>query len=174
MGSEKILMNPNDYQKLAARTECSQLSSRARIWGPGYNASKEEAYKPTRLLHSVLGMSGEVGELAGNIEKWLYYGQDYDGNNLKEELGDLLWYIAEMSNAAGFRLSDIMEANIRKLKQRYPEKFDAELAKEENRDREAEMREDDMCGTIEEQTGQGWSEPPEEVSICNECGQKLN
>jgi len=149
-------MDPNEYQKLAARTECDQDYSRDRI---AYNKGSYTNL-PTRLLHSVLGMTGEVGELASNLEKWLYYGQEKDNTNLKEELGDLLWYVAEMCNAAGFELADVMEANIRKLQTRYPKKFDTKLAKEENRNREAEAK--DLAGTAQ-QTGSGFAEPPEEA-----------
>ena len=129
-------MNPNEYQRLAARTECDYLQSMNRM-----NPNSKPIViigAPIRLNHSVLGLTGEVGELAGAIEKWIYYGQQRDDTNIKEELGDCLWYIALACNTLGISLADVMEANINKLKLRYPEKFSEELAKEENRDREGE------------------------------------
>jgi hypothetical protein len=69
----------------------------------------------------------------------LFYHQRLDEDNLKEEIGDLLWYVALICNTLGIQMSDCMESNIRKLQKRFPEKFDQELAKEENRDRESEM-----------------------------------
>ena len=116
-------MDPNDYQKLAERTESGQFDS-----------------LQNRLIHAVLGIQSEGGELADNVKKWKYYFQNLDVENLKEELGDCLWYIALACNACGFSLSDVMEGNIRKLQKRYPQKFDTDLAKEENRDRKAEMK----------------------------------
>jgi NTP pyrophosphatase (non-canonical NTP hydrolase) len=83
-------------------------------------------------------MSGEVGELSGSIEKWIYYGQPLDVLNIKEEIGDLLWYVNQLCSVLHLDLGQIMEANIAKLRQRYPQKFEEVLAKEENRDRAAE------------------------------------
>ena len=91
-----------------------------------------------KLLHASIGISGEAGEISSAIEKWLWYGQHLDETNLKEEMGDLMWYLAEMCNALGYQLEEIMEANIRKLKKRYPEKYTDERALEKNRDRQAE------------------------------------
>ena len=41
-----------------------------------------------------------------------------------KELGDVLWYVAVTADAYGLDLDDIAEANIAKLKARYPEGFD--------------------------------------------------
>jgi NTP pyrophosphatase (non-canonical NTP hydrolase) len=125
-------MNPSEYQKLAQRTECDQKKSMERLVEYSSNLVA------IRALHSIIGMSGEVGELSGAIEKWLYYGQELDLINVKEEIGDLMWYIAEMCNALGLDMGSLMEANIRKLRVRYPDKFSEEKAKEENRNREVE------------------------------------
>lgn len=123
-------MDSNEYQKLAARTECDQGKAYQRI------ASGEQVF--TRLNHAILGMTGEVGELAAAIERWIHYGKPLDTVNVKEELGDLLWYIALACNAMGFDLSRVMSLNIEKLQRRYPERYTDEAADEENRDRQAE------------------------------------
>lgn len=123
-------MNPSEYQELAARTECDQERAYGR-----YCSSYPLAI---RLNHAVLGLAGEVGELAAAVERWLHYGQPMDSVNLTEELGDLLWYITLTCNATGTSLNEVMHSNIRKLRQRYPDKYDGEYAKEENRDRQAE------------------------------------
>lgn len=125
-------MNPNEYQKLAERTECNQNVSAMRFG--------ENGLKAIRLNHAVIGINAEGGELATALQRWLYYGKPLDETNIKEELGDLFWYIAEACNALGFSMETIMEANIAKLRQRYPEKFSEVLAAEENRDRAAEAR----------------------------------
>lgn len=62
-------MNLNNYQKLAGRTECDQVAARYRI-NSGEVPSK--CLLPTRLLHACIGLSGEVGKLAGAVERWLY------------------------------------------------------------------------------------------------------
>ena len=57
-----------------------------------------------------------------------------------DELGDCLWYLALACNALGFSMEDVMGANIRKLRQRFPDKFEEAKAAESGRDREAESQ----------------------------------
>lgn len=136
-------MNPNEYQKLALRTECDQLKSSERLTvGSSFNPMDRPrqfmSLSRVRLNHAVTGMTGELGELATALEGWVYYGKDLNINNVKEELGDLCWYIAEACNALNLSFSDVLKANIEKLKVRYPEKYTDELAA--NRDLEAEAK----------------------------------
>lgn len=124
-------ITPQEYQKLAERTECNQEKAAVRY--------REEADWFIRVDHAQKGLSGEVGEIAGALERYIHYGQEpLDIPNIKEELGDVLWYVALMCNALGFDLGDVMECNIHKLKKRYPDKYSDFQALEENRDREAE------------------------------------
>ena len=81
-----------------------------------------------RALHSAMGMSTEANEVLDALKKAVFYGKDLDIINIYEELGDLMWYIAIMCDTWGFDLENIMEMNIKKLKARYPEKFDEERA----------------------------------------------
>jgi len=118
-------MTPEQYQIEASRTE-------SMIEGI-------EGYGKSRLIHGILGLTSESGEIADTLKRWLYYSQPLDEDNLKEEIGDLLWYVALICNTLEIQMSDCMESNIRKLQKRFPEKFDKELAKEENRDRKSEM-----------------------------------
>ena len=76
-----------------------------------------------RILHGVIGCVTEAGELADNLKKATFYGRGIDHQNIKEELGDLLWYVALILSEEGWTFEEIMEANIRKLKARYPEQF---------------------------------------------------
>jgi NTP pyrophosphatase (non-canonical NTP hydrolase) len=89
-------------------------------------------------LHMVLGMQTESAEIADAYKKHIAYGNELDLVNVKEELGDILWYIANMCNLHGWDMRDVMETNIAKLKFRYPEKFDSEKAN--NRDLESERK----------------------------------
>ena len=43
-----------------------------------------------------------------------------------DELGDLLWFAAELADVLGVSLETVAALNIRKLRHRYPERFDAE------------------------------------------------
>ena len=100
-------MTGNEYQALAARTINANLTVR------------------DMELHAMHGMAGERGELLTIYQKE-YQGHDVDLEHIKKELGDLLWFIAEYCTACEFKLEDIMQKNIDKLKARYPEGFEYE------------------------------------------------
>ena len=100
-------MTGNEYQKLAARTINLALTHDGQI------------------MHSLLGMSSEVGELQGLWQK-LYQGHARDYNHEKKELGDVLWMIAEYCTSQGWSLETVAEVNIDKLKSRYPDGFESE------------------------------------------------
>jgi NTP pyrophosphatase (non-canonical NTP hydrolase) len=121
-------MDANQYQKSAMRTECDQAVAMRRYMSE----------MAIRLNHAVLGLTGEVGELATAVEKWLHYGRELDRVNLKEEFGDCLWYLCLGMSAVGLKMEDVMEANLRKLRTRYPDRYSDERAYQ--RDREAERR----------------------------------
>lgn len=79
-----------------------------------------------RLLHGILGIATECGEL---IEKYLTMvegDQSIDLVGWKKELGDVFWYLALCVKT--LNLENVLETNIAKLSARYPEKFTEELA----------------------------------------------
>lgn len=126
-------MTPNEYQDLAARTDQDRTHQVVdKIIDMAPNGSW--------LLHSLIGLSGETGELAAAIQRWLYYGKELDKTNVVEELGDLCWYLAQACRSIGIQLETVMYANIRKLKFRYPERYTDFHAAEENRDRGGEEK----------------------------------
>lgn len=116
-------MNPSEYQKAAMRTECDQARSLMRI---GHESAPDGSRPPmaaVRAIHAMIGVQAEAGEVAGLVQKWLYYSRDPDYNKMYEELGDLMWYVAQICDALGFDLGDVMATNIVKLRTRFPEKF---------------------------------------------------
>jgi NTP pyrophosphatase (non-canonical NTP hydrolase) len=78
------------------------------------------------FMQSVMGIASEAGEIVGLTEKSLCQGHDLDANKLKKELGDLMWYVAMLMDEFGFTFEEVFDANIAKLKTRYPEKFSTE------------------------------------------------
>lgn len=80
------------------------------------------------LTDGGLGIVGEAGEVADIIKKHLCQGHDLDRNELMSELGDVLWYIAELCYVSGFSLEDVARRNIEKLKERYPDGFSEEAS----------------------------------------------
>lgn len=103
-------MEMNKYQIKAARTIRKELTT-AQL-----------------LQNAALGLAGEAGEVADHIKKVYYQGHPLNPTELINELGDVLWYIAEMCTALGIDMSEAAEANVNKLLLRYPDGFDAELS----------------------------------------------
>jgi NTP pyrophosphatase (non-canonical NTP hydrolase) len=72
-----------------------------------------------RVIYPTLGLVNEAGEVAGKIKKVF---RDKEGQiseesreALKAELGDVLWYIAQVATELDLSLDDIAESNISKL-----------------------------------------------------------
>lgn len=91
-----------------------------------------------RLVHALLGIGSESGELQDQLKRHLVYGKELDIVNLKEELGDLMWYCALALDEIGSSFDEVMAMNIAKLRARYPAGFTEDKAL--NRDVEAERR----------------------------------
>jgi len=79
-----------------------------------------------RLAYLALGLCGEAGEVAEHIKKHVGHGHTLDIAALNKELGDVLWYLAVLADYFGLALGDVAEANIAKLKARYPAGFSSE------------------------------------------------
>ena len=73
-------------------------------------------------FHSLHGLSGEVGELHSLYQKG-YQGHQFDKAHAKKELGDVLWFAAEYCSAMGWKMSEVAELNIEKLRARFPDGF---------------------------------------------------
>jgi NTP pyrophosphatase (non-canonical NTP hydrolase) len=69
----------------------------------------------------LLGMAGEVGELLSEYKKYLRDGNAHKlfKERVGEELGDLLWYVANVASKFGLRLSDVAEKNVEKCHDRW-------------------------------------------------------
>ena len=80
------------------------------------------------LLHATLGITGEAGELADAVKKSIFYGKPLDTVNAREEIGDIMWYIALACRTLDFDLDELLQENIAKLQKRYPEKYSDEHA----------------------------------------------
>lgn len=77
-------------------------------------------------LYASLGLAGEAGEVANLTKKYRYHGHPYAPEKFLDELSDCAWYIAVLSHAHGYKLSEVFQFNIDKLKKRYPEGFSME------------------------------------------------
>ena len=79
-----------------------------------------------RLPNWALGLAGEAGEVADIIKKHTYHGHELDVEEIRDELGDVLWYMANLAYDLDLWFSEVPERNIEKLKARYPEGFSKE------------------------------------------------
>lgn len=89
-----------------------------------------------RLLHGAIGCCTESGELLDVIKKSLFYKRGLNTSHLMEEMGDIFWYLGLMCDELGIAFERIMDMNIKKLKEQYPEQFTEQ--DEQNRDYKAE------------------------------------
>lgn len=71
------------------------------------------------ILHASIGMSGEAGELLDCVKKNWAYEKPLDFLHLREEAGDLLFYLVALCNVCGWRLDEVMFDNHIKLSKRY-------------------------------------------------------
>lgn len=76
-----------------------------------------------RTLHAAVGMSGESGEVLDIVKKTWIYGKPLDRQKLVEEMGDVLFYYVALLNTQDITLKEIADANIAKLRARYPEGY---------------------------------------------------
>ena len=73
-------------------------------------------------IYPTLGLVGEAGEVADKVKKIL---RDKNGifdseskYAIKLELGDVLWYVSQLSSELGFDLDEVANTNLKKLKSR--------------------------------------------------------
>ena len=76
----------------------------------------------SNAIYPTLGLVGEAGEVADKVKKIL---RDKKGlfdekskDEIKFELGDVLWYISQLASELGYELDDVANSNLKKLKSR--------------------------------------------------------
>lgn len=98
-------MEGKEYQKLAMKTLNPSLT------------------KKDMLVNGVMGLNGESGEVIDIVKKHMFQGHELDKDKIKKELGDVMWYVAEVCEALDLSLDEVMEGNIEKLAKRFKEGF---------------------------------------------------
>tara|TARA_Y100000296_G_C5027984_1_gene183288 strand:- start:170 stop:463 length:294 start_codon:yes stop_codon:yes gene_type:complete len=96
-------MTFDEYQRLSARTSAME-------WGWPQDKA---------VANATIGLCGEAGEVAEHIKKREFHGKDAGADALKAELGDVLWYVAELATLHGMTLGDVAASNVAKLEERY-------------------------------------------------------
>ena len=126
-------MDFREYQNKALQTDKMQAT---------------DASENLHIIVPMLGLAGEAGELLSEYKKHLREGEDHPlfKERVSEELGDLLWYIANVASKFDLELNDIAISNLFKVQDRWsPEKtkpicFDVTLPEGERLPRSFEVR----------------------------------
>jgi|TARA_B100002019_G_C21229164_1_gene579086 NTP pyrophosphatase (non-canonical NTP hydrolase) len=77
-----------------------------------------------RLLTAGVGICAEGGEFLEIVKKMVFQGKPWTDDNREHlviELGDLLWYVAQATQALGVDFDEVLATNVKKLEKRYPE-----------------------------------------------------
>lgn len=101
-------MNIKDYQKMSVRTMNKELSFR------------------DQTLNMACGVAGEGGEIVDVIKKAMFQGHHLDVEHLKEEIGDILYYITNLATLYGLDMEECLQINYDKLLKRFPNGFSVE------------------------------------------------
>lgn len=73
----------------------------------------------SNLWHMATGVSGEAGELLDAIKKHVIYQKPLDVENVKEELGDMLFYMSNLMQSVELSFEEVLQHNVDKLSVRY-------------------------------------------------------
>ena len=79
-----------------------------------------------QLTNLSMGLCGETGEVVDYLKKCIYHNHSFNLKKLTEELGDVMWYISNIATLFAIPMTFILEENIKKLEERYPEGFSKE------------------------------------------------
>ena len=112
--NEKLGYTIEQYQKEASRTFLTKGS------------------RDLDVLHCLVGMQTELGELEDPFKKEIFYGKELDKTNVAEEIADKMWYLVNLARIENIDLVKALQNNIAKLKVRFPDKFTEQNAIERN------------------------------------------
>jgi NTP pyrophosphatase (non-canonical NTP hydrolase) len=148
----KKLTNVDSYQKYAKRT---------LVNAPEVPLTDLEIM----TVWNGLGLAGEAGEVCDLLKKGIFHRHGVDVEKLKKELGDVMWYISAICTKYQIQLSDVLQMNVDKLAERYPDGFKSkdsinrkEYTKKEREQKSKKIKNDtcNVCGesiTLSKQYG---------------------
>jgi NTP pyrophosphatase (non-canonical NTP hydrolase) len=86
---------------------------------PAEQLQKEITPACLNLIHMIMGVSGETGELLDAIKKHVIYRKPLNMPNIIEELGDIEFYLEGLRQQLGVSREQCLQHNIAKLTKRY-------------------------------------------------------
>lgn len=111
------------FKKALFRQRTREESGLDTVLRPGEillsDALGERAAELDDLFHGIIGVITETGELAEVVMDFLTIGKQPDLTNVREEIGDVLWYLARLIKWAKTTFPAEMQRNIAKLRLRH-------------------------------------------------------
>lgn len=109
------------------------------------------------LLHMGVGVSTEANELLDAIKKHVIYQKPLDVENVKEELGDLLFYMSNLMQSVGLSFEEVLQHNVNKLSVRYSSGKYSNAQAQERADKVSELVEKVILTATEKFVSEGGS-----------------
>lgn len=125
-------MTPKQYMIESGATDERDYSKIQARMSDEFNA---------KLVHYLLGVGTEAGELQDALKKLVIYGKPIDRVNVIEEVGDVLWYLSRTLSLLDSSFEEAMTRNNAKLKARYGDKFTEHAALNRDLTKEREILE---------------------------------
>lgn len=112
MKKDKDLISCTEYQEFASSALQPKFKGEFGLYG------------------FALGLGGETGEVLDAIKKReLYERKDIPVEHIEEELGDVMWYVANICTRYGLSLDGVLAKNVKKLNERYQKLYEQERNK---------------------------------------------
>lgn len=96
----------------------------------GYTAIQPHADEKDTVLNWMVGLSEEVGEVAGHIKHRYYGNEEISAEKVASELGDVLWYLMALTTSLGLDFDTVATLNLAKLEYRFGGRFTEEASKQ--------------------------------------------
>lgn len=116
------MYNVADVLRFESNTEIFQREARRSL--------RDDLPYEAMCSNMCMGLAGEIGEVIDIMKKHIYQGKELDITDVIEEVGDVLWYIANFCNVNNITMDECMESNIKKLRKRFPNGFTIKDANE--------------------------------------------
>ena len=114
--------NVADVLRFESNTEIFQREARRSL--------RDDLPYEAMCSNMCMGLAGEIGEVIDIMKKHIYQGKELDITDVIEEVGDVLWYIANFCNVNNITMDECMESNIKKLRERVHNGFTIKDANE--------------------------------------------
>jgi NTP pyrophosphatase (non-canonical NTP hydrolase) len=113
---------PNKYEIVCKLEDSNESNLLMNEYQKSAMVTADGIPENLRIIYPALGLAGETGEAIEKIKKVIRnHAGKFSQESRKEiafELGDIMWYVAVLANNLGFKLSEVAEMNIEKLKDR--------------------------------------------------------